>query len=268
MSEAEIIRAARTRLASYKVPKRVILIDELPRNALGKVQKNALRAAYAELYRASRIRATGRQANATVPYRCVSVRERHMLGSNSLSHAGGSPCLQSSRSFLQPPRRRPSHVLRLRPPGRAPRFWPWSRLRPWLRTRLGSGIRTVRRGGGARHIAHRDRLGCSECRSAGDRRRRRLSAAAGLCAACRSRLRAAAGYYAAPPAYYPPPARTMRRLPRITRELRPTMRRRACSTRRIRVTAMPAMRPATVDGRLSRRTLRLSAISNRGAQGG
>jgi malonyl-CoA/methylmalonyl-CoA synthetase len=52
LSEAEILIAARARLASYKVPKRVILLDELPRNALGKVQKNALRAAYAELYRA------------------------------------------------------------------------------------------------------------------------------------------------------------------------------------------------------------------------
>ncbi len=51
LSEAEIIGAARTRLAAYKVPKRVMLLDALPRNALGKVQKNALRAAYAELYR-------------------------------------------------------------------------------------------------------------------------------------------------------------------------------------------------------------------------
>jgi malonyl-CoA/methylmalonyl-CoA synthetase len=51
LSEAEIIGAARARLASYKVPKRVILLEELPRNALGKVQKSALRAAYAELYR-------------------------------------------------------------------------------------------------------------------------------------------------------------------------------------------------------------------------
>jgi malonyl-CoA/methylmalonyl-CoA synthetase len=28
----------------------VLLIDELPRNAMGKVQKNVLRAAYASLY--------------------------------------------------------------------------------------------------------------------------------------------------------------------------------------------------------------------------
>jgi malonyl-CoA/methylmalonyl-CoA synthetase len=32
------------------VPKRVLLVDELPRNAMGKVQKNVLRAAYASLY--------------------------------------------------------------------------------------------------------------------------------------------------------------------------------------------------------------------------
>ena len=51
LSEAEIIGAARTRLAAYKVPKRVMLLDALPRNVLGKVQKNALRAVYAELYR-------------------------------------------------------------------------------------------------------------------------------------------------------------------------------------------------------------------------
>jgi malonyl-CoA/methylmalonyl-CoA synthetase len=39
-----------TRLARYKVPKRVIFVDELPRNAMGKVQKNVLRSAYASLY--------------------------------------------------------------------------------------------------------------------------------------------------------------------------------------------------------------------------
>jgi malonyl-CoA/methylmalonyl-CoA synthetase len=39
------------RLARYKQPKRVILVDALPRNVMGKVQKNELRAAYAELYR-------------------------------------------------------------------------------------------------------------------------------------------------------------------------------------------------------------------------
>jgi malonyl-CoA/methylmalonyl-CoA synthetase len=50
LSEADIIDAVKARLARYKVPRRVLLIDELPRNAMGKVQKNALRAAFASLY--------------------------------------------------------------------------------------------------------------------------------------------------------------------------------------------------------------------------
>lgn len=37
-------RAARARLAGYKVPRRIIVVDELPRNAMGKVQKSVLRA--------------------------------------------------------------------------------------------------------------------------------------------------------------------------------------------------------------------------------
>ncbi len=37
-------------LAAFKRPKRVIFVDELPRNAMGKVQKAALRAQYAALY--------------------------------------------------------------------------------------------------------------------------------------------------------------------------------------------------------------------------
>jgi malonyl-CoA/methylmalonyl-CoA synthetase len=50
LSEADLINALQTRLAGYKVPKRVLLIDELPRNSMGKVQKNVLRTAYASLY--------------------------------------------------------------------------------------------------------------------------------------------------------------------------------------------------------------------------
>ena len=50
LAEAEIIRALQARLARYKLPKRVLLIEELPRNTMGKVQKNALRAAYALLH--------------------------------------------------------------------------------------------------------------------------------------------------------------------------------------------------------------------------
>ena len=39
------------RLAKFKLPKRVIFVDDLPRNAMGKVQKNMLRERYKELYR-------------------------------------------------------------------------------------------------------------------------------------------------------------------------------------------------------------------------
>jgi malonyl-CoA/methylmalonyl-CoA synthetase len=45
--EAELIGQARTRLAAFKAPKRVFFVYELPRNAMGKVQKNMLRERYA-----------------------------------------------------------------------------------------------------------------------------------------------------------------------------------------------------------------------------
>ena len=41
--EAAIIAAARQQLAGFKTPKRVFFVGELPRNAMGKVQKNVLR---------------------------------------------------------------------------------------------------------------------------------------------------------------------------------------------------------------------------------
>jgi len=47
--EAAVIAFARDRLAGYKLPKRVIAVEDLPRNAMGKVQKNVLRERYAEL---------------------------------------------------------------------------------------------------------------------------------------------------------------------------------------------------------------------------
>jgi malonyl-CoA/methylmalonyl-CoA synthetase len=48
--EAAMIAEARRQLAAYKAPKRVMFVDELPRNAMGKVQKNLLRARYAALF--------------------------------------------------------------------------------------------------------------------------------------------------------------------------------------------------------------------------
>jgi malonyl-CoA/methylmalonyl-CoA synthetase len=46
LTEAAIIAAVKAELAGFKVPKRVFLIDDLPRNAMGKVQKNLLRGTY------------------------------------------------------------------------------------------------------------------------------------------------------------------------------------------------------------------------------
>jgi malonyl-CoA/methylmalonyl-CoA synthetase len=44
--ETQLIGALKGRLANFKVPKRVYVVDELPRNAMGKVQKNVLRERY------------------------------------------------------------------------------------------------------------------------------------------------------------------------------------------------------------------------------
>ena len=46
LTGSEIIAALKENLASYKCPKRVIIVDELPRNTMGKVQKNVLRQTY------------------------------------------------------------------------------------------------------------------------------------------------------------------------------------------------------------------------------
>jgi len=42
-TETEIIAYCRQHLASYKIPRRIVFATELPRNALGKVQKAKLR---------------------------------------------------------------------------------------------------------------------------------------------------------------------------------------------------------------------------------
>jgi malonyl-CoA/methylmalonyl-CoA synthetase len=52
LSEAAIIESIKSRLARYKVPKRILVVDELPRNAMGKVQKNMLRKTFAAIYAA------------------------------------------------------------------------------------------------------------------------------------------------------------------------------------------------------------------------
>jgi len=50
VDEAAVLNALDGRLAKFKMPKRVIFVDELPRNAMGKVQKNILRDTYKGIY--------------------------------------------------------------------------------------------------------------------------------------------------------------------------------------------------------------------------
>ncbi|WP_282609070.1 malonyl-CoA synthase [Pelagibius sp. Alg239-R121] len=47
-----IIDAVKNDLANFKVPKRVVFLDELPRNSMGKVQKNVLRETYKDSFNA------------------------------------------------------------------------------------------------------------------------------------------------------------------------------------------------------------------------
>ena len=44
--EADIIAKLKTEIANFKVPKRVHVVPELPRNAMGKVEKSVLRQRY------------------------------------------------------------------------------------------------------------------------------------------------------------------------------------------------------------------------------
>src|SRR5580700_7115083 len=50
VDEASVLHALDGRLAKFKMPKRVFVVDELPRNAMGKVQKNILRDTYSKIY--------------------------------------------------------------------------------------------------------------------------------------------------------------------------------------------------------------------------
>ena len=52
LSEAAIVKALEGRLAKFKQPKRVLIVNELPRNTMGKVQKNVLRETYKDIYSA------------------------------------------------------------------------------------------------------------------------------------------------------------------------------------------------------------------------
>jgi malonyl-CoA/methylmalonyl-CoA synthetase len=47
---AALIAALKSRIANFKVPKRIFIVTELPRNAMGKVQKNLLRDEHKTLF--------------------------------------------------------------------------------------------------------------------------------------------------------------------------------------------------------------------------
>jgi fatty-acyl-CoA synthase len=49
VTQEEIVRFSRERLAGFKTPKYVVVLDALPKNATGKVLKRDLRNAYASL---------------------------------------------------------------------------------------------------------------------------------------------------------------------------------------------------------------------------
>jgi malonyl-CoA/methylmalonyl-CoA synthetase len=50
LTEKDVLGTLNERLAKFKLPKRVIFVDELPRNTMGKVQKNLLRQEHENLY--------------------------------------------------------------------------------------------------------------------------------------------------------------------------------------------------------------------------
>ena len=51
LAESDVMAAIKGKLAAFKMPKRVFLVEDLPRNAMGKVQKNELRKRYAETFK-------------------------------------------------------------------------------------------------------------------------------------------------------------------------------------------------------------------------
>ena len=59
LTEAGLAAALKDDLARFKQPKRVFLVDELPRNTMGKVQKNLLRDRYKDSFAAPEAQASG-----------------------------------------------------------------------------------------------------------------------------------------------------------------------------------------------------------------
>jgi len=51
ISEEYLIKYMKERVAGFKVPKRILFVADLPRNTMGKVQKNVLRERYRDLFK-------------------------------------------------------------------------------------------------------------------------------------------------------------------------------------------------------------------------
>ena len=52
LDEAALLAGIGDRLARFKQPRRIVIADELPRNTMGKVQKNLLRERYRDVFKA------------------------------------------------------------------------------------------------------------------------------------------------------------------------------------------------------------------------
>jgi malonyl-CoA/methylmalonyl-CoA synthetase len=50
LDPAELLRQLKSQIAGFKVPKQLFVVDELPRNVMGKVQKNLLRQTYQAVF--------------------------------------------------------------------------------------------------------------------------------------------------------------------------------------------------------------------------
>jgi malonyl-CoA/methylmalonyl-CoA synthetase len=50
LTEKTVLGALDGQMAKFKQPKRVIFVEQLPRNSMGKVQKNVLRQEFKDLY--------------------------------------------------------------------------------------------------------------------------------------------------------------------------------------------------------------------------
>ncbi|MGZ5234914.1 MAG: AMP-binding enzyme, partial [Caldimonas sp.] len=62
IEEASVLATLKARMANFKVPKALFVAPELPRNAMGKVQKNLLREQYARLFYGRRKKRPGASA--------------------------------------------------------------------------------------------------------------------------------------------------------------------------------------------------------------